>query len=470
MSAQVTVGVIVGNRGFFPAELVREGRKEMLGILRSEGIKPVSLTPKDSTLGAVGSLDEARACARLFDEHRAKIDGILVTLPNFGDEKAVANAIKFSGLNVPILVHAYPDDPKQMDIAHRRDSFCGKLSVCNNLKQYGYPFTVTELHTANPNGESFLKDLRDFAATCRVVRGLRQARLGAIGARTGPFNTVRYSEKLLERAGISVETLDLSEVLGWVDKLKDSDAKVRGKLRTIKNYLPTEGVPATALLKMAKLAAVTDRWIKENELDGIAFQCWTAIEELLGITPCAVMSMLSERLVPAACEVDVTGLIGMYALLLASGSPSALADWNNNFGDDPDRAVLFHCSNFPKSVLPSGRVSCQDILADTVGEANSFGTCVGRMKPGPFTLCRVSTDDALGCLRCYVGEGEVTDEPLDSFGGYGVIQVPNLQGLLRYACVNGFEHHVAINYSNVAKPIAEAMETYLQWDVYEHEG
>lgn len=470
MKKQVTLAVIVGNRGFFPAELCRDGRQEILGILKREGVRAICLTPKDTKYGAVESLQDARKCAELFARHRDEIDGILITLPNFGDEKAIANTIRFSGLNVPILVHAYPDDPKRMDLAHRRDSFCGKLSVCNNLLQYGFSFTVTDLHTVDPNSESFLGDLREFVATCRVVRGLRRARLGSIGARTGPFNTVRFSEKLLEQAGISVETVDLSEVFGWMEKLGDTDRKVKNRVQGIQKYLPTDNVPEAALNQMAKFGIVLQDWIEKNEIDGVAVQCWTAIEELIGITPCTVMSMLSESLIPAACEVDVTGLVGMYALQLASCQPSALVDWNNNFGNDPERGVIFHCSNYPKSVFTSARVSHQDILAGTVGVDRSYGTCVGRMKPGPLTFCRVATHENIGAIGAYLAEGESTEDALDTFGGYTVVHVPGLQELLRYACLNGFEHHVAVSYSSVARPVFEALRTYLGWEVYLHEG
>jgi L-fucose isomerase-like protein len=95
---------------------------------------------------------------------------------------------------------------------------------------------------------------------------------------------------------------------------------------------------------MAKLGAVIDNWMTVNSLDVSAVQCWTSIEEFLGIVPCTVMSMMSEKLIPSACEVDVLGTLSMYALTLASETPSALLDWNNNYGTNPDKAVCFHCS------------------------------------------------------------------------------------------------------------------------------
>ena len=463
-----TIGLIVGTRGFFPANLANEGRKEFIALLKKKKIDTVVLDPSQTTNGAVETLDDAKKCAALFKSRAADIDGVVVTLPNFGDEKAVANTLRMSDLNVPVLVQAYPDDLDKMAMGQRRDSFCGKLSVCNNLKQYGIPFSLTTLHTISPSDPLFLEDLDRFLATCSVVKGLRRARFGAIGARTGPFNTVRYSERILERSGITIETIDLSEILGAIEKMSDSEPDVKKRLRAIKRYVSTEGVPTEPLVKMAKLALAIDRWMTENDLAGSTLQCWTAIEDLLGVVPCTVMSMMSNRLLPSACEVDVGGLIGMYALQLASGQPSALLDWNNNYGGDPDRLVFFHCSNLPKSFFSSVCMSSHDILKETIGDANSYGVCVGRIAPGPFTFARVCTFDEEGTISTYVGEGEFTDEPLDSFGGIGVAHIPDLQFLLEYICRAGFEHHVAISQAEVSSALADAFETYLGWDVYHH--
>ena len=466
---KATLGVIVGNRGFFPDHLCKTGREEILQLLKEEGIRPVVLGPEDTTFGSVETLEDAEKCAALFKEHSETIDGVLVTLPNFGDERGVANSLRMSGLNVPVLVHAFPDDVAKMNIEDRRDSFCGKISVCNNLTQYGIPFSLTTLHTTDPASKEFRDDLRWFVSVCRVVKGLRRAHIGALGARPAAFNTVRYSEKLLERMGITVETLDLSEAFGRMERLDDESEVVRAKRQAIEVYTRTQGVPETALNKMARFGVVVEQWMEENRLLATAVQCWTSMEEFFGVVPCTVMSMLSNNLLPSGCETDVMGVIGMLALQLASGKPSALVDWNNNYGDDPNKGVIFHCSNLPKVFFAAGPVmGYQKIIAGTVGEENTYGTVEGRLKAGPFTYCRVSTDDAQGVISAYVGEGQLIEDPLTTFGGYGVVEIPNLQGLLHYICNKGFEHHVAINLSQVASALEEAMDNYLGWKVYHH--
>src|SRR6202163_126469 len=465
---KMTMGLIVGNRGFFPGHLAKTGREEMLCFLGSAGMDVVALTPEESKYGAVETREESHRCAELFKRNRDRIDGIIVTLPNFGEERAIADTLRWADLRVPVLIQATPDEPQKMTIAARRDSFCGKMSACNNLQQYGIPYSLTTLHTEAPGSPEFARDLQWFAGVCRVVNGFRNLRVGAIGARPAAFNTVRYSEKILESQGISIETLDLSEVLGRIERMKDNDDHAQAKLAAIHKYVDASSVPAPALLKMAKLGAVVDAWMAATEVSISAVQCWTSIEENLGVVPCTVMSMMSNELMSSACEVDICGVLGMHALQLASGTPSALLDWNNNYGSDPNKAVCFHCSNLPKHFFRDVKMDFQAIIAGTVGKENTFGTCEGRVKSGVMSYARFSTDDLAGKIRGYSGEGRFTDDPLETFGGAGVVEIPHMQKLLRYICENGFEHHVAANFSSVAPMVHEATTRYLGWEMYAH--
>jgi L-fucose isomerase-like protein len=463
-----TFGVIVGNRGFFPDILAKQGRKSILQVLKKNGLNSVALTMQETKYGAVETFGDAKKCAALLAKNADKIDGIIVTLPNFGDEKAVAETIKRSGLSVPILIHAEPDTQGKMSAANRRDSFCGKISVCNNLRQAGIPYTLTMSHTVKIESAEFKKDLEDFASVCRIVNGLRNPRFGAIGARPAAFNTVRYSEKILELSGVSVETVDLSEILGRVARFSDSDRAVKRKLETIKKYISTRSIPADSLLKMAKFGCVIDQWVRDTELNGTAIQCWTSLEEFFGIVPCTLMSMMSESLLPSACEVDITGVLAMYILQLAGGTPGALLDWNNNYGSNPDKCVVFHCSNLPRSMLKSLKMHFQEIIAGAMGKENAYGTVDGRITAGKTTFCRTTTDDTAGIICAYVGEGQFTNDKLDTFGGYGVMKVANLQLLMEYICKMGFEHHVAVSLTEKADAIAEALDNYMGWEVYRH--
>jgi L-fucose isomerase-like protein len=470
VSHGLCLGVILSNRDFFPDSLIA-GARARLGTLFSElGITPVILDERTTKLGAVETYADARRCAALFREQAQRIDGVLISLPNFGDERGVVDTLRESGLNVPLLVQAEPDDLDGLDVARRRDSFCGKISTCNNLRQYGYPFSLTREHTVSLADHGFREDLEWFAAVCRVVRGLRRARLGAIGARPSAFNTVRFSEKILERAGISVVTADLSEILGEAQRLPADDPLVAAKAASIMGYADASRLPQPKLLLTARLAAAVERWCEGHAVDATAIQCWDSIQANYGINPCTVMSMLSESLKPSACETDVTGSLSMYALQLASGRPSALVDWNNNYGQANDRCVLFHCGNWPVTYAPKATIGTAPILGSTLGEERTWGTINGRTPPGPCTFARIATDDVQGRIRAYVGEGGFTDDPLSTFGCRAVVHVDGLRHLLHHICREGFEHHAAVNGASVSSAVAEALTRYLGWDCYHHGG
>src|SRR6202789_1444456 len=294
------------------------------------------------------------------------------------------------------------------------------------MMQYGNKYSLTTLHTETVSSPEFKADLEWFSQVCRIVKGLKNLKIGSIGARPAAFNTVRYSERILETAGISVEPIDLSEIFGRINRMKDNDDAAQAKLAAIKKYVTTSGVPDEALLKMAKLGAVVDGWMKQTHVTISAVQCWTSMEEFFGVVPCTIMSMMSDNLIPSACGGDVPGTLSMYILALASGSPSALLDWNNNYGSHPDKCVCFHCSNLPKHFFNDVRMDYQEIIGGTVGKENTFGTCVGRVKAGGMSYARFSTDDRRGVVRGYTGPGKFTDDPLETFGGAGVAEIPQL--------------------------------------------
>lgn len=464
-----TFGVVVSNRSFFPDHLVAKGRAAILSKLVRLGYDVVTVSEQDTPLGAVVTLADARKCAELFRKNQERIEGVIVVLPNFGEEVGVATALDLAKLNVPILVQACDDDPAKLDLANRNDSFCGKLSLCNNLYQRGIKFTNTTLHTCAIDSPEFTKDIEDFAKICRVVRGLSTARIGAIGSRPDPFHTVRYSEKLLQKAGITVSVVDMSEIVAAAQNMGDT-ATVLDKAAEIKAYGKIDpSVVEEKILKQAKLSLAIEDWVNENQCDASAIQCWSSVQNNYGCATCLSMSMMGEKGKPSACETDVTGALTMYALYLASGRPPAYLDWNNRFDTDRDVCISQHCSNFPKSFF--GRdfeIASLDILGTTIGPEKCFGALKAQVVSGPMTFAKISTDDPAGKIKVYLGEGEFLDDKIDSFGGLALCRIPRLQALMNYLCQNGFEHHVAMSHSLSAKVLEEALGKYMGWEVYRH--
>jgi L-fucose isomerase-like protein len=467
---KTTFGLIVGTRNIFSSKLAEEARETLLKLMNRMGYDYIILPSSETPTGNIETVADAHKCARLFTENRDKIDGIIVVLPNFGDELGIVNAINMAKLDVPVLVQACDDDNDKVDVYNRRDAFCGKLSVCNNLYQYGIPFTDTTWHTYPLGSKEFESDLQFFDKVCRVVKGLTNARIGAIGARPAAFQTMRASEKLLQASGITVVTVDLSEIFGAARKLDDKASEVVKKVSEIKNYgkIPVQ-IKDEKIVHQARFGVALENWLSANDINAAAIQCWESIQKNYGCASCLTMSMLGEKLLPCACEVDIAGAVSMYTLMLATGQPSALLDWNNNFGTDRNKVVCTHCSNYPKSFFKNDvEISTLDILGTVLGHDDTFGAVKGKVTPGDLTYFRISTDDVNGMIKSYLGEGSITDDPYGMDGGIAVCEISDLQTLMKFLCKNGFEHHVAMGRGHVAGIIEEAVDNYMGWGLYRH--
>jgi L-fucose isomerase-like protein len=464
-----TFGVIIATRNIFNAKLAVDARAKVLSKLDQMGFNSIILPSEETPTGNIEGYADAVKCADLFRKNSEVIEGILVVLPNFGDELGVVNSIKMSGLKVPVLVVAVDDDNDKVDVKSRRDAFCGKLSVCNNFYQYGVKFTDTISHTYSLDSVEFTKDIVKLAGICRVIKGLKGLRVGAIGTRPIGFQTMRVSEKLLQASDITVVPVDMSEIIAAAEKINENDPAVIAKVAAIQQYGSCAVVAKNKIAKQARFGLAVEKWIEENDIDISALQCWESIEKNYGCAACVTMSMMGEKLMPSACEVDVAGTVSMYALALAAQTPSALLDWNNNYAEDRDKVVCTHCSNYPKSFFQSDiEIGSLDVLGTVLGSEDTFGAVKGKVAPGDMTYFRISTDDQRGVIKSYLGEGLMTNDPYGMDGGIAVCEIPNLQGLMKYMCKNGYEHHVAMVRSHVAEILEEAIGNYMGWEIYKH--
>ncbi|MDE6466710.1 MAG: fucose isomerase, partial [Duncaniella sp.] len=372
--------------------------------------------------------------------------------------------------NVPVLGQACDDENDKVDLDSRRDAFCGKISVCNNLYQYGIPFTDTTLHTYSIYSPLLAEDINRFAGICRVVNGLRHCRIGQIGTRPLGFNTCRASEKLLQRSGITVVPADLSEIIFAAETIKEDDPELTAYIAKTTSYAEVPEAYKDKVSKQCRFGLAVERWVEANQVDAVAIQCWDSLEQNYGCAACVTMSMLSEKNIPAACETDLAGAVSMLALTLASKKPAALADWNNNFAEDRNKCVCTHCGNFPRHFIGHDnlRLGPLGVLGRTLGKVNTFGAVYAKVSEGPFTYFRISTDDPRGCIKAYLGEGRMTNDPYGMDGCIAVTEVPELQKLMKYICKNGFEHHVGMCRADVADIIEEAIDSYLGWELYVH--
>lgn len=463
-SKKTTFALFFGNRGFFPGHLIMSAREEMDKAIKKLGYDTIMLDAKLTRHGGVETPAEGETYANFLKKNEGKYDGVILCLPNFGDENGAMAALKHAG--VPILVQAYPDDLDKMAPELRRDAYCGKMSIMDVFHQAGVKFTVLKPHTVAPTSKRFAENVDHFARVCRVANGFKDMVVGALGARTSAFKTVRIDETALQANGITMETFDLSDIFAQSAAIKESEKVYKDKAKMLKDYSDFSCMPEDSFKRLTKLGIVIDRIIEEYKLDTLGLRCWVEMQQIMNLSPCVLLSELNNRGIPAACEVDIGNAVAMYALSLASGDVATCLDWNNNYGDDDDKCILFHCGPVPQKMMTAkGTISDHAIISNTVGKGCSYGCNVGRIKPAPFTFASMLTEE--GKLKFYIGEGKFTKDPIPAefFGCAGVGEIRGLQDVLLKIGKAGHRHHVSATPGHVMAAVQEALESYLGYEV-----
>ncbi len=462
MDKKMTFALAFCNRGFMPGELIYGAREDMIRAVTEAGYDYIAMDAELTRYGGIETRDEGRLYARWLKEQEGQYDGVIFSMPIFADENGAITALQDAG--VPILMQAYPDEIGKMDFAHRRDAFCGKFSVTDVFTQYQVPFTVMKPHVVHPLSEAFARNLKDFAAICRVVNGMKRFTIGCIGARTTAFKTTRFDEIGLQKNGITVESLDLSELVFKVSQKADEDEKVQNKMDTLMKYTDFSGVPLEKKLVLSKISVVIDEYIEEYHMDAVALRCWNEMEQILRVCPCVLLSELNDRGIVTSCEIDLTSAISMRAMMLASEQPTAVLDWNNNYGEEENKVILFHCGSCAQSLMTGkGTVTAHKMFEKT-DAGSGWGTNEGRIRPMKTTLSNCLTVD--GKIRIYASEAEFTDDPIEEayFGCAGVCELPDMENKLLKLARGGFKHHTCVGVGHMKEILKEAFTTYLHYE------
>jgi len=463
---KITFALYFGNRGFFPGELIASARKEMKEAVKSIGCDYIELDEKLTRFGGVETMAEGQVYAKFLEKNKGKFDGVILCLPNFGDENGAAIALR--DVNVPILIQAYPDTEGKLDFAHRRDAFCGKISIADVFNQVGIKYTIFPPHTCHPGSEEFKKQLIDFKGICNVVGNMKRMNVGSIGIRPTAFKTIRYDEIALQNYGINVEAFDLLQLFDYMDKVDTgSDYFVETK-KKIAGASDTSAVPDEQLETMSKLYLGLKQMIADYDLHALAIRCWSDMQNALKITPCLVNGLFHSERIPVACETDVCNAIAMYALQCAADEPPICMDWNNNFNDEENKCILFHCGNVaPEQMTEKGNTISHKMLDKGKEELGgiAWGCNQGRIRQSPITYMSSKTSN--GKLSFYLGEGKVTADDIEDgfFGIAGVVEIPNLQKVLLGVCKSGYRHHVSLTFGEVETILREAFCTYLGYEI-----
>lgn len=457
---KMTFALCFCNRGFMPGELILGAREDMIKAVRSAGYDYIAMDPELTRYGGVETRAEGRLYAKWLKEQEGKYDGVIFSMPIFADENGAITALQDAG--VPIFMQAYPDEIGKMDFKHRRDAYCGKFSVTDVFTQYGVPFTVLKPHVVHPLSPDFGQNLKDFAAICRVVNGMKRFNVGCIGARTTAFKTVRFDETALQKYGINVESFDLSELIFKVNGM--AGEKVAERMEMLKNYSDFTKVPPENMENLAKVSLVIDDYIEEYQLDAITLRCWNEMESILRICPCVLLSELNDRGIVASCEIDLCSAISMRAMNLASGGPTAVLDWNNNYGADENKVILFHCGPVAQSLMAGKGVVTEHKMFAKNDPGSGWGSNEGRIRPFPMTFSNCQTKD--GKLLIYASEARFTEDVIEPefFGCGGVAQIPDLENKLIKLARGGFKHHTAIGNGHMKDVLKEAFTTYLNYE------
>ncbi|MCE9589549.1 MAG: L-fucose/L-arabinose isomerase family protein [Planctomycetes bacterium] len=459
------LGFVPASRGFFSKELAAKMRRASVQAMQKVGVQVVVPSESDMPNGCVETLAQAKKCGAMF---RGKgVHGIVIGAMNFGDEQSAATVVRAAALNVPILLFGGQEANALTKETPRRDAFCGLISIAEALRQIGAPYSIAPTPIGFPEEEAFGRGIDWFARVCRVVRGVRGARYGQVGARPEAFWTCRFDEKSLQKLGPTTVVLDLSEAIGAMSKLKDNDPAVKRIMKQIDAYADTSLLVNASLVRIAKLELFLRRWAAENELDAMAIQCWTSIQNNFGACSCTTMSRLTDEGIPCACEADILGTLSMHAAQLASGGPAALADWNNLHNDDDQLVNLWHCGVFPASFAKDRpRLNTHGVLVPSGATPadKSGGVIEFVMKESDLTLTRVTQED--GRFKALVEHGQVEANAAETFGSYGWCRIPHLGRLYRDVVLNHFPHHVAMTHGNVGNVLWEAFGKYLGMQVY----
>lgn len=450
-----------GNRGFFPGQLIASARIEVCEALKSAGHDFILMGENETKYGAVETIEEGKKYAEFLKKNEGNYDGVIVSLPNFGDENGASRALQ--DVKVPILIQAYPDEEGKMDFNHRRDSLCGKIAMCNVLRQCNIKYTLLEPFTVDPKTDEFQKNIRDFSIICNVVNGMKRFNIGTLGARTSAFKTVRFDEIALQKHGINVETIDLSSLFAIMDYLTDED--IINKKTKLYEMASFKGFKEEKVINLAKLGVAIDILIEKYELHAISIRCWDELQKRYGIAPCIILSELNERGIAASCETDVTNSVAMRILTLASGT-SMLLDVNNNFNNDNNKCIMFHCGPAPISLLKGkGEVIEHLMFKKTYGNQSGVGLYKGDIFDGTTTFTSMKTED--GKLYFYLGNGEFTTDKIEKeFFGIGkVFESKSASEIINYIAKNGFRHHMAFAKGDYVNAVYEAMTNYLGYEV-----
>ena len=463
---EVSLALVGVSRDCFPVELTRNRLAALAAACERAGL---AVTACQSVIE-----NESDAVAALAEAEQAGCNAAVVYLGNFGPEGPTAIfAERFAG---PVMACAAAEESGEDLIQGRGDAFCGLLNASINFDLRGAPVYVPQRPVGLP--DELVGRIERFVGVARILLGISGLKIFAFGPRPQDFYACNAPIGPLYDLGVEVmenSELDLLQIFQAVDA---DDPEAAAKVDQMTAELGEGNTYPDLLGKLARFEVALERFAAENlgSRDHAVFanKCWPAFERAFGFVPCYVNSRLSTRGMPVACEVDIYGAFSEYLCYLASEAPATLLDINNTVPADmigteadlkgakaEDLFMGFHCGNTPSCHMKSCSMKYQLIMnrlmEDPANEPDiTRGTLEGRLRAGPISFFRIQ-GAADGGLVSYVADGNILDIDPRSFGGIGVVAIPNFARFYRHVLIGKqFPHHGAVAFNPCGKVLFDA--------------
>lgn len=408
---------------------------------------------------AIHNLDEAEALAAWFKAQA--VDALVICPTDFGDERATAKVAE--KLGVPSLLMATKEPPAKTDasLARVSDSYCGTLSIASALHRRHLPFRFAGV--LFPDEPAFVAEAEAFVRAVAVVKGLRNARLGQVGVRPGPFETVGYDEHaMIRKFGQNVICANLSDIVADAKALTADNEDVQATIADIRANVPIITVADDYLLNASRFEVALKRFYERNRLSAMAVQCWYAIQREMGISLCALYGRLTGQHMLTACETDMLGALAMicnYQAAMGQALPHFI-DWTIQHREDPNLLLVWHCGNAPTCLAADASCVALRSRGDMKGELAidegnvQAGLFQFQLRSGPVTFCRLAELD--GHWKMLIAQGEIEPSAETLAGTWGWVRVADHARLYRTLVEEGFIHHASMIHGNQCQALLQA--------------
>jgi len=453
---KVRIGFIPAHREPFDEDWAVEMKKRVLKALEPLSEKGISIVHPDEYITKNGLVRDDRDGEKVITYFKDKnLSGIMIGAMTFGDEISAAS-IAGSMAELPVLLFSTKEGPFTAEGSRRSDAFCGTLSIASALYRRKIPFVF--LGNLFPEEEEFIQGVENFARTSKAVKRFFGARVGLVGPRPERFETCAINEfPMIEQFGQRVIQKSLVEIFHRAESIQE-EGKISQIVEEIKSAANCEKVKPEALEKSARLEMALEEFAQEKKLDALAVQCWTAMQEIYGISSCLSMARLTQKGIMTACEVDIHGALTMLVQYMASLEETVphFIDWTIQHQSKPNVFLAWHCGNAPLTLkAPDSRIciNSHSILGKALGKDKSEGTAEFQLKPGPVTISRIVEYD--GLFKMFITTGKIIPTKDNLRGSWSWVEVEDLDLVYRTLIQEGFIHHASLIHGDLRKALAD---------------